>query len=364
MGFNRYYAIVGLIAASVFSCVTAAQVVGETQRIATQPSGEVRDATGNTALRVTVWYPAKSDSIVEPVVIGPPQDPLFVVGSVSFNAPIMTSSDSSGRRPVILLSHGFGGTARMMGWFATAMAKEGFIVISVDHPGNNGGDEMTIEGGILWWERAVDLRLAFERIQRDEVLGPHIDPERVGVAGFSAGGFTALLLGGAQVDRAHFAEFCQKNPGDGVCRPQVEFSITEPDMQNVVQDPRVADYFAQSQNDYSIPSAKAVFVMAPALVQATSPKSLKAISIPVSIIAGEADAVAPAETNALVAAKLVPESDITMLPDAGHYVFLSVCTPNGKKLVPVCAQTGEQSYAHSMAISQARKLFTKRLAKP
>ena len=47
------------------------------------------------------------------------------------NAPFATDNI---RQPVLLLSHGFGGTARIMGWFGIAMARAGYIVIAVDHP--------------------------------------------------------------------------------------------------------------------------------------------------------------------------------------------------------------------------------------
>ena len=50
------------------------------------------------------------------------------------------------RWPVILLSHGFGGTARIVGWFGIAMARDGYIVAAVDHPGNNAVDQMTVPG--------------------------------------------------------------------------------------------------------------------------------------------------------------------------------------------------------------------------
>lgn len=156
----------------------ATGVAGEMHRTTVQPSGAVRDAEGRTELRITVWYPAAEGAVAQPLGIGPPEEPLFQVGSVAPDAPF--AADPAGTRPVILLSHGFGGTARVMGWFGTAMAEEGYVVISVDHPGNNGVDEMTVPGAILWWERAEDLKLALEAVRRDEVLGPHLDLERVG----------------------------------------------------------------------------------------------------------------------------------------------------------------------------------------
>lgn len=38
----------------------------------------------------------------------------------------------------------------------------GDVVIAVDHPGTNGRDPMTMAGGLLVWDRAVDLRVALD----------------------------------------------------------------------------------------------------------------------------------------------------------------------------------------------------------
>jgi predicted dienelactone hydrolase len=109
---------------------------------------------------------------------------------VAPNAPFAPCED---RRPVILLSHGYGGTARIMGWFGIALARNGCIVVAVDHPGNNGVDKMTVAGAVLSWDRPEDLRAALNAAENDQTIGPHVDLSRVGVTGFSAGGFTTLV---------------------------------------------------------------------------------------------------------------------------------------------------------------------------
>src|SRR5258708_4359162 len=121
---------------------------------------------------------------------------MFIVGAV---APGAAFADAK-PRPVILLSHGFGGTARMMGWFGVPLARAGYVVIAVDHPGNNGMDKMTVGGAIMSWDRAQDLRAALDAVKADPAIGPHLDLKRLGVSGFSAGGFTSLVGAGAHVD--------------------------------------------------------------------------------------------------------------------------------------------------------------------
>ena len=147
-----------LIAATLFMMAAlaapspaAAFVAGETHRTTDQPSAAVRDAQRRTTLRITIWYPAPNGTATQPLALGPPgQPPLFEGGTVAPEAPF--ADDPPVRRPVILLSHGYGGTARMMSWFAAPLAEAGYVVIAVQHPGNNGVDKMTIPGSTMFWD--------------------------------------------------------------------------------------------------------------------------------------------------------------------------------------------------------------------
>jgi predicted dienelactone hydrolase len=131
------------------------------------------------------------------------------MSAAALNAPWLDDR----RRPVILFSHGFGGTARMMGWFTTNLARAGFVVVAVDHPGNNGLDKMTAPGAVMFWDRPDDLKVALAAVKSDPELAAHTDMRRVGVAGFSAGGFTAMAAAGAQVSVEHFNAFCKDHGG-------------------------------------------------------------------------------------------------------------------------------------------------------
>lgn len=209
--------------------------VGEMHRVAADPTAGLRDAEHRPEVRVTIWYPAVPGAREHHVAIGPPGNPLFDVGSVAPDAVFAPSAD---RRPVILLSHGYGGSARMMGWFGIALARDGYIVVAVDHPGNTGANKMTVAGAVLYWDRVEDLRAALKAAKQDPSVGPRMDLSRVGVAGFSAGGFTALLAAGARADPDHLARFCRANPDDGICQPQQEFSFAQQDVTDLFKVPR------------------------------------------------------------------------------------------------------------------------------
>jgi predicted dienelactone hydrolase len=106
---------------------------------------------------------------------------------------------------------------------------------------------------------------------------------------------------------------------------------------------------------------RAVFVMAPALVQALDPISLAQMRLPVDIVLGEADTVAPPATNGLVAAKLIPGAELEQFPGVGHYDFLSTCTEAGETVIPQCQIPIPQANTHSQANAAAQKFFGRNL---
>jgi predicted dienelactone hydrolase len=104
--------------------------------------------------------------------------------------------------------------------------------------------------------------------------------------------------------------------------------------------------------------------MAPALVQALDPASLAAMSVPVAIVLGEADPVAPPHTNGGVAARAIPRAQLKTLPGVGHYDFLSTCTPAGRASVPICTAKVPQDPTHQAAIDMALAFFKRTLGAP
>lgn len=334
--------------------------VGERHLTAANPTAALRDAEHRDTVRVTVWYPAAPDAREISLDVGPPGQPLFRIGSA---APDAAFADAA-RRPVILFSHGFGGSARGMAWFTLPLVRAGYVVIAVDHPGNSGVDKMTVGGAIMFWDRPGDLAAALEAARADPQVGPHLDLGRLGVAGFSAGGFTALAATGAHVDVARLRAFCAANPADGICRPQKEFPLTTEQMLAAAKSPDLAAEAAHSGDDHSIRGVRAAFAIAPAIVQAFDPASLKADRTPVAIILGDADPVAPPDTNGRVAARDLPHAQLKELPGVGHYDFLATCTPAGVAAIPVCADKVPQDPTHQAAIDMALAFFAKTLGRP
>jgi predicted dienelactone hydrolase len=347
--------IFGLASAVLLGiCPAISAPVGEIHRVTTEPTAALRDARHRDELRITVWYPAAADAVERPLLIGPPDKPFFNVGATALGAAFADHQ----QRPVILLSHGYGGTARIMGWFGLAMAQRGYIVIAVDHPGSNGIDEITMAGSTLWWDHARDLHTALDAIGRDPAIGPHVDMNNVGVAGFSFGGFTALVAAGARVDWRRWVGFCRAHPDDGDCLPNDEFpEATWQAIAKEFEAPELTAEVAHAGDDHSLPNIRAAFVLAPAYVQSLDPNSLVSVRVPVSIMLGDADTVVPAATGASVAAAAIPNAKLDLLPGVTHYDWVAECTDAGRDASPVCKEARHQAEAHSRAIEAAGKLF-------
>ena len=265
-----------------FQCAHA-DPVGETHRVTTERTAVLRDAERRDQLRVTVWYPALEGSIEQPLVIGPPDRPLFQAGSVAFDAPFADGV----AHPILLLAPGGGASASMVGWFGIAMARAGYVVISVDHPGDNSADVKTTATMLLAWDRAEDLRSALAAIEHDAVIGPHLDKARVGVAGVSWGGYTAFVAAGARsADPDRLLTFCTENPHDGICHQhaRAKTPMTPADRKNTLDLPEIAAERARAGEDHSLSEVQAAFVMAPGPIQMLDPGSLLAMRKPVSII--------------------------------------------------------------------------------
>ena len=349
-----------VLAVSALAAAAHAATVGERHLETRNPTAALRDAQHRDTVRVTVWYPAAADAKEERIDLGPPGKPMFIVDQVAPNAAFADAKP----RPVILFSHGFGGTARMMAWFGAPMARAGYVVVAVDHPGNNGLDKMTTPGAIMSWTRAGDLKAALAAAKADPTIGPHMDLGKVGVAGFSAGGFTSLVAAGAKVDMNRFLAFCKTHPTDGVCMPQKEFPLSMDDAQKAMASPALAPEAARAGDDHRIPEVKAAFAIAPAIVQGLPPEGLAKIRTPVVIFLGSADPVAPPDTNGRVAARAIPHAELVELPGVKHYDFLSTCTLAGQTVVEICKDELPQDPTHQAAIDAALKFFSQTLGAP
>jgi predicted dienelactone hydrolase len=351
--------LIGLCAALLVAGAARAAsfTAGERHLTTTTASAAARNH-GNGTLRITLWYP--STAAEQSLDVGPPGKPIFLAGRAAADAPFADDA----RRALILVSHGFGGSARSMAWFGTALARAGYVVVAVDHPGTNGVEGVTAEGAYAPWERPRDLQAALDKVLADPALAAHVDQDRIGVAGFSLGGFTSLVELGARPDFEQFQAFCAGPKRDAICGPQIEYPVDIRKQPSVLAEPGMAAIDADQKADLSDPRVKAAFTIAPAVIQALDFESLRRISKPVAIALGDADTVAPPPTNGELAAKLIPGAAIDVIPGVGHYDFIPECGPGAAALpAAYCADKPGVSRraAHERVAGEAVVFFDKTL---
>jgi predicted dienelactone hydrolase len=283
---------------------------------------------GHQELRVTVWYPAAENAVETQQVIGPPDAPLLLAGRAAEHGPMAPALE---KWPLILLSHGSGGSAMQMAWLGTALARAGFIAAAVNHPGNNALEPYTAEGFLLWWERTTDLSEVLDGMLADPEFGPAIDAQRVGAAGFSIGGYTVLALAGARADISLVMDLCKQHPETPVCHTPEMKEMGTPEQMLAAVRKTSAVSLAQSAESYRDPRVRAVFAIAPPVGSTIALDSLRTIRVPVEIVAGSADPILPPKDNAHLVRAHIRGARETLIPNAVHYTFLDVCTAAGKQ---------------------------------
>jgi predicted dienelactone hydrolase len=254
-------------------------------------------------IEVGVWYPTDAAPKLEAIEA----DQQMVARDAAVEG---------ARLPLVVISHGHGGSYAGHLDTATALANAGFVVAALSHNGDSWRDP---GNPTAIWERPRQLKLL-----TDYMLGGwrdhgRIDADRVGAFGFSAGGMTVLTEAGGEPDLLTFADHCKAHPAFEDC-------------QIVKQHPLSLDSDVVWTHD---PRIKAVVAAAPALGFAFGSKGLAAVRQPVQLWRAEDDQVLPHPYYAEAVRSALPKPPEThVVADAGHYDFLKPCPTELATRVP------------------------------
>ena len=234
----------------------------------------------------------------------------------------------SGSWPLVVISHGHGGSDLSHHDLATYLAGHGFVVATLTHPKDNyidssGNGHAEVEIG-----RPIQVSAAITYLLHAPRFKTLIDPDRIGAAGFSSGGYTVLMLVGAVPDFARLIGYCKSHAGDKVICGVVqhlkaeaaEHGKTIAQAMDALQD----SLHRWGHTDDS--RVKSAFAMAPfSLVFDRA--GLSHVARPVFLYYGQDDQELRPRYNVLHIAPLLKTLyGIKMIPNAGHYVFLSPCS--------------------------------------
>jgi predicted dienelactone hydrolase len=175
---------------------------------------EIEDGSEAKALTVAVWYPtAQLPSKYE---YGGP-----TVGEVAVDAKIYTKQRPY---PLLVFSHGYGGSGLGSVFLTEPLAARGWIVVAPDHHDRysavrirRGQKKHFDRLGLLTHAREIsnsgpqdryaylyrlnEIKLVLDWILESEQFGKFIDKKKIALGGHSFGGFTALGICGTIPDR-------------------------------------------------------------------------------------------------------------------------------------------------------------------
>ena len=333
MSFNAFFRLSLLwLAASLVLSAQAAPLAAAYERLQAADGSE-------KPLDVALWYP--TEAAAEEVDLGP------------FTLHIARGGAVAGKGlPLVVISHGNGGSSLGHHDTAVALAQAGFVVAAVTHTGDNHADqskEASMMDRPRHLSRVIDHLLTKWR-ERDR-----IDPARIGVFGFSSGGFTVLTVVGGASDLGRVGPHCKQHPSHYVC----QVIARRPNEAAVVGAAGV-----QSGRDARV---RAAVVVAPALGFTFTRQSLAAISVPIQLWRAEDDVVLPHPWYAeAVRAELPKSVDYREVPKAGHFDFLAPCTPRFAAIAPpLCSsQPGFDRVAFHREFNSAVVRFFEKTLKP
>jgi predicted dienelactone hydrolase len=239
------------------------------------------------ALSGAIWYPCAGEP--KHVQLGDLALPVDYALQGVKDCPV-----AGAKLPLVVFSHGTNG------WFgghhdtAAALADAGFVVAAINHPGDSAKDNARSGELSVFVSRPADMIRLIDFVLNDWKDKSVVDAARIGLFGFSMGGYTGLALIGAAPDYARVARGCTA----------------------------ATKFCEQVRSETRSPP--------------TDPRVLAAIKIPLQFwrveLATPTVDVDPQGT-ARVARSFPGKPDIHNVP-ASHFIFLAPCSPELAAAVP------------------------------
>ncbi len=272
-------------------CALAAQAAGFQSFDIPGPAGK--------QISLAIWYPSAA--------------PTQARNMGTFSQDIARDAPVDGKGlPLVIVSHGTGGSK--YGHYDTALdlANAGFVVVALNHPADNYADNSEAADILA---RQKHIVMVIDYMLKDWQYRDRIAPSRIGMFGFSSGGFTTLVGIGGQPDLRKVLPHCEAHPGQFTC------AVIARRGEGAARPARAA---TPEMHERRI---RAAVVVAPALGFTFDAAALAKIDVPIQLWRAEDDAVLPNPWFAEhVRAALPREPEYHVVPKADHLDFLAPCS--------------------------------------
>ncbi|AOY80501.2 alpha/beta hydrolase [Moorena producens JHB] len=245
------------------------------------------------------------------------QSPLGLSGETKFEVALYLPQGNPKPAPLVVMSHGFASDRNHFTYLAEHLASHGIAVAVPEHVGSNVEYSQAVLQGLAnginpveFIERPLDIRYVLDELEdlskSDPNFANQLNLEQVGVIGHSFGGYTALAVAGAEINDLRLRQVCpDQDPTFNLSVLLQCLANRLPPFNYNLRDPRV----------------KAVIAVNPITSTALGPGSLGKIQVPVMIMAGSHDIVAPTVPEQIHPFIWLntPEKYLAMIVDGNHF---------------------------------------------
>ncbi|MCB5189058.1 alpha/beta hydrolase [Methylobacillus caricis] len=243
---------------------------------------QIIDQQAGISFPVLVMYPTQQSPVS--TAFGP------YLMDVSPDSPV-----AQGSYPLVIVSHGSGGSHLLYRSITMHLARNGYVVAMLEHAGNNRLDNQ-FKGLIENLQyRPRHVKLTIDAILAEPGFNRHVQHENMAVIGHSMGGYTALAIAGGQP--WYPPEQLQHEQLHTAQRVEVE------------HDARV----------------RVLVLLAPATAWYMPEGSLKRVGVPILMLTAEHDPYTPRWHADIVLNGVADANKVTFreVKNAGHFSFLS-----------------------------------------
>jgi predicted dienelactone hydrolase len=300
----------------------------------------VIDEGADRPLSGTVWYPTlNSDEVEETVAYDIGLGEVAPDLNVWYGRAIRDAAPdpSAGPYPLIIYSPPFGGSRFFGSFMHEHLVSVGFVVMAVDHTGNTIAENImqhdVIEAN--WYSNMIyrpqDISRLIDYAETLTTAGEMqgmIDLDHVGVFGTSFGGYTSLMVGGAQLDLRHFASQCE-GVTDAICDSVLNH---EPEMAVLAGLDEAPEELWPSPRD---PRVDAIAPIVPGPAGWTSgPEGVKNVEVPVLLLASGGDRTVNPDDYAMLYENLPPNKAMAWFENGDHLLIGGLCPEIWKVVTP------------------------------
>ncbi|SCA56424.1 conserved hypothetical protein [Candidatus Terasakiella magnetica] len=257
-----------------------------------------RTSDPDGTLSCALWYPTTE----------PAQN--FRQGVYDFFA-AKNAEIATGSFPLIMMSHGSGGTRFGHCKTAEFLAQNGYMVLAPEHPNNNFFDDSGVGSAHTYQYRSHHLKSALDGLLSAQKWYSSINAQKIAVFGFSLGGYTALTCVGAKPNVKGLAQHIRANR---------EFDPIFSGYEVIVRDGFEEEFLPTTPD----PRYKACIALAPVSGGLFPASSLSKVTCPVQIFRAERDMILRHPFHAdEIRQGLTTSCEYHVTEKAGHFSYLS-----------------------------------------